>query len=82
LKKGLIQGGSLDAAILLKGNKIVSKTMVVVPPPPAPQVKGMLYTVTAGFNNCELLTGPLLGQLVETKILELGLKAGKAAEIE
>ncbi|MFM9148485.1 MAG: UDP-3-O-acyl-N-acetylglucosamine deacetylase, partial [Verrucomicrobiota bacterium] len=25
LKKGLIQGGSLDAAILLKGNKIVSK---------------------------------------------------------
>jgi len=56
--------------------------MVVVPPPPAAQVKGMLYTVTAGIKNCELLTVPLLGQLVETKILELGLKAGKAAEIE
>ena len=56
--------------------------MVVVPPPPAPQVNGMLYTVTAGFNNCELLTGPLLGQLVETRTRALGLKAGAATEIE
>ena len=36
----------------------------------------------AGLNDWVLLTDPPLGQFVETKMLEFGLKGGKTEEIE